>query len=315
MDKHLRLQYAAQLKQIAELLSSDSGADMNVTILETCASLIGMVETSAPAGDMTPEQLDEYMFAYQLIYRRLKPFMTGAAERIPLELSMKTLMETQSLYEEQTKRYEESLAEQKRLLNEIQVCREETEAVYSTHDPLFREYEKAAAELERLRQLVTEYDPERLPELSASVDALTTETDCLRERYEVLNAQTAECLGELERILGEMSPTVGRYKERAEQIRKDAADLEVSIKVADEVRVKYRDWFESAVTPLEQLEKALGEREMSALRGALDADTLAKKNSLVRSIRDGLDKLDRIVSTCMRAAQTDYEDVCRRAGK
>lgn len=315
MDKRNKQQCASQLKQISELLSADTADAPELMILETCASLIGIVGISTPASSLNSEQFQEHMFAYQLIYQKLKPFMTDAAKRIPLDESQNSLMITQTLYDEQRKKYEEYLSQQKKLLDDLKQCREATEAIYNTHDSLFREYEEASAKLTELRRLEQEYDPVRLPELTSQVDALTTETEYLRERYEILNTQTAECLRELENILKNMSSPVSEYTQKIEQVRSEAEDLAHSIETAVEVSSKYKNWFETSQTPLQHLESLLGKNEMTQLRGTLNEDTLCRKNELVRRIRSDLEQLDQIVSICAGAAQSDYENISRKAGK
>ena len=81
------------------------------------------------------------------------------------------------------------------------------------------------------------------------------------------------------------------------------------------MRADYADWFESTRSPLEAMQEVIarGSPEDAAnLANTLNASAIGRVQELSWQASEAIEKLDRLLAACVRAAQLDQEALLRK---
>lgn len=287
MDTNTKDMCKRQLQMLAESFASKDGKELSLLILQTCASLMGVIEKNTPTDSSEEKELKELTHGYSLIYYVMNPFLEKAAKAMNLEETQKLLENTKTM----------------------------AETLRSLNGGLVGEYENAVKELERLEKIKAEYTPEKLAMAEEACATLTEETEVLTERHELINRETAECLEKISASLGILGEHLDSQQEQAQQVRKTADDFKNGITVLEKVYEDYTGWFHVLETPAQKFVQEVGQAEMEKLRGVMDEKRLIQTNALVRDTKSNLEALEKIVKAGARASQSDYNKIVECAGK
>lgn len=309
MDHNKRNQCIAQLQSLVSGLANSDDKSSDTLILGICVGLIQSVDNNLAVDILSEEELQERLEHHMAIYHSMRKFMKAAADTIDLDTPQKELIKSESLYQDREKDAESMRMQREELTRQLRETDAEIRRIYNENNGLISKVSEQTQKLEELKKLQAEYDSEKLSELITLVDQLQSNTSELKERYTVLNKQTAENLDELSATLEKIGKISGTHLQETERIRKDAIEFKKSIEIYCKTHQEYKAWFNVLSTPLQTLEKMIGSEEAKNLRGVMTQEELIKKNELVNRISKDLTELNRIAYACAKAAGKDYDSI------
>ena len=311
MDANTKEICRGQLEALVAVLSDTNEEETDRMILETAASLISLVSKNSSAESMTKSELTQKVDEFQTIYCVLDSFMNRAAKAVPINEELTRLTDGKNIYEQRVQEYEEVKEKCNEKKKEISVKEVEIQTLRNTEGILFERFEELTNNLERLKKLRAEFDPQKLDTLSEEVEHLKEETEALKERESVMNETLEEWLGELSKTLKVIGNNTTAFSEEVENAKKDAEEFRTAIGVFTKTSQSYKSWFNVVKTPWKQFEESVGTEEYKKLKGVADEATLKKKNEIFARVENDLKELEKLVAACTLASQSDYTKIIK----
>lgn len=229
--------------------------------------------------------------------------LTGLQEEY--ERRRAKLAETQSLIDALPPRNAE-LLEQFRALSARLTDLREAEANCSEE-----RQQELKSQIRELQPRVNELEGD-LRALQSRLKELETTRTSFDEQKETLSTDVLETI---ERSIEQLAPVLEGHRDRLLGTKRTADALSASLAECLKMRADYADWFESTRSPLEAMQEVIarGSPEDAAnLANTLNASAIGRVQELSWQASEAIEKLDRLLAACVRAAQLDQEALLRK---
>lgn len=114
-----------------------------------------------------------------------------------------------------------------------------------------------------------------------------------------------DSMAELQQLLTEHQSTLQEVKRQADALHKNLTACQT-------LRAEYAEWFDASRTPLDAMLAEVDRAEHQKLRDTLDLAQCDQIRQLYAQVRDGLQRLDKVITACAEAARIDQRNLERR---
>lgn len=220
--------------------------------------------------------------------------------------------------------------ELERIRSDIAAVEEKIDGIPGISKQLLSEYDQRSAHLARLEKAKEDCSVEKQFELECRIKSLTPVVEELETATRKLSAhckqledahtdldrqnQTLQTnlLQYLHNAMAELQQLMGEHQEVLRDVKHQADTLRTNLTECEKLRRDYADWFDASRTPLDAMLAELDAAEHQNLRQTLDIAQCNQVRQLYTQVRDGLQKLDKVISACAEAARVDQRNLERR---